>query len=219
MDIEDIKKVNKAIKDLEKSIGLSEGFFSNLLKSSNDWEFIIKLHSFLEAICTALIIKALGRDELENVVGRMEMSGTYNSKIVFISELSLLNKGARNFIRKLSEIRNFYAHNIKNISLSLEEYLKKFDKNQLNNFIKTIGYDAYEKIQIGDITVDRGQFIKENPRVAIHLGTFSVLAEIVAQLEIEKFKFEKEILYQKHLEEIATLSEKLVRKLKVNTEK
>jgi len=210
MDIEDVRKVNQSIKNLEISIGISEGFFDNLIRSQTDWEYIIKLHSFFEAICTVLIIKALGKDELENVVSRMEMSDTSHGKISFISELSLLNKGARGFIRKLSEIRNFYVHNISNISLSLKEYLERLDKNQLSSFINTIGYDTYEKIQIGDITIERSQFIKKNPRRAIHLGAFSVLAEIVAQLEIEKFRFEKKKIYEQYFEKFASLSKKFL---------
>jgi len=153
MKDEDVKIINHEIRELEISIEVQEGFFNNLLNSESDWSFIIKLHAFLEAGCTVLITKALGKDELTDVISRLEMSGNDYGKTIFISRLSLLSKGAINYIRKLSMIRNYYVHNLINISLSLEDYVKTMDKNQRDNFVTSIGYDMAEDFKIGELLI------------------------------------------------------------------
>jgi hypothetical protein len=209
MKPEDVKIVNEAIKELERNIGIHDGFFESLLKPDSDWSFVVKLHSFFEAVCSMLIIEALSKKELIEVISRLDMSDRYCGKIAFINRLSLLHEGARGFIRKLSELRNFYVHDIKNISLSLEDYIQKLDKNRLNNFITSIGYDTYEKIQIREIIIDKGQFIKENPKFAIYLGAFSVLAEITVQMKLQNLKFREEEFRKKAANFFITISEKL----------
>jgi len=196
MYIKDVKTIKQAIRELEKSMEIQEGFFYNLLRSDSDWSFIIKLHTFLEVICTVLIIKELGREELTDVISRLEMSENIYGKTVFISKLSLLNKGAISYIRKISEIRNFYVHNVKNISLTLKNYLKKLDKNQIKSFVNSIGYDTYDEIKIEKVTITKKDFILRNPRLAIHMAAFSVLAETIPQIRHEKLKF-KEIRFKK----------------------
>jgi len=186
MKYEDVKIINQEIKELEISMEIQEGFFNNLLKSESDWSFIIKLHAFLEVGCTVLITKALGRDELTDVISRLEMSGKNFGKTMFISRLSLLSKGAINYIHKLSEIRNCYVHNLKNISLSLEDYVKIMDKNQRVNFVTSIGYDTVEDFKIGEKLIKKKDFILENPRIAIYVGAFSVLAELAVELKFRK---------------------------------
>ncbi len=45
-----IKKViEEKIKPLEKRLKVKSGFFEDLLKEKNNWSFIIKLHSLVEA--------------------------------------------------------------------------------------------------------------------------------------------------------------------------
>jgi len=196
-----LKNKEKAIQKLERKIGISENFFTTIFLSENDWSFIVKLHSFLEAACTELITSALGKSEIGDIISRLEMSNKSQGKIAFIKNLSLLESGARGYLRKLSEIRNFYVHNIKNISLSLEQYVKSLNAQQIKNFINRIGYDMKEKLELknGKI-IEKNDFIKYNPRLTIFLNAHSVLLEISAQIKLEEFEIEKKELYKEFAE-------------------
>ena len=180
------------IKKLEKTIGVPDNFFWSLLERESDWSFIVKLHSFLEAACNQMITSALSKTEIEDIVSRLDMSNKSVGKIAFIKNLSLLEEGARGFLRKLSEIRNLCVHNIENISLSLKEYVQKLDRQQLDNFINQIGYDTKEEIEIRGVKVKKEEFIKDNPRISIFLNANSVLLEIGAQLAHEELKIKKQ---------------------------
>lgn len=76
----------KVIRKLEKKTGAPENFFNNLLNSENDWSFIVKLHSFLEAACTQLITSALSKNELEDIISRLDMSDKSKGKSALIKE-------------------------------------------------------------------------------------------------------------------------------------
>ncbi len=55
--------------DLERRIGLPEGFFAHLL-DENDWSFIIKLHALFEAACTHMLLFHFQEPELEGLITR-----------------------------------------------------------------------------------------------------------------------------------------------------
>jgi hypothetical protein len=138
MEPEDFKLIKQEITEIEQALGTQEGFFISLIKSETDWSFIIKLHAFFEAVCTVVILKALGKNELIDVISRANI----RVKTQYIEKLSLLGKEAVKFIRGLSNLRNTYVHNIKNVSLDLETYLKQLDKAKRNEFVEKLGYSS-----------------------------------------------------------------------------
>jgi hypothetical protein len=209
MNPEEAKEIEKGIQALEVAIEVQEGFFKYLLLSENDWVFIIKLHAFLEAVCTVLITKALGRSELIDVISRLEMSDKSYGKTKFISKLGLLSKGAINYIHKLSEIRNYYVHNLKNISISLEEYVKGLNPDNRNNFVTSVGFNTATELKIGDILVKKKTFIIENPRIGIYMGAFAVLSEITVELRHRELSVREAELGKKAVELFMALYNKL----------
>jgi hypothetical protein len=196
MEPEDFKLIKQEITEIEQALGTQEGFFTSLIKSETDWSFIIKLHAFFEAVCTVVILKALGKNELIDVISRANI----RVKTQYIEKLSLLGKEAVEFIRGLSNLRNTYVHNIKNVSLDLETYLKQLDKAKRNDFVEKLGYSIAEEIKIRKITVKKKDFILENPRLAIHLGAFSVLSELAAQLVMDKLRLREVDIEKKEAE-------------------
>lgn len=175
------EKIEQDVRELEGKIGVPEKFIFNLLTSGSDWLFVIILHSFLEATLTQLIIKALGKNELENIINRLEMI----NKVEYAKSLSLLSKEARRFIYKLSEIRNIFVHNIESISINLRQYVKDLNSDQLKNFIKATKYGINEQFEINGTKVEREVFIKDNPRIAMWMSAHAVIAEMSMAIGIE----------------------------------
>ena len=77
------------IQDLELTLGLPENFYTNL-KSEDDWSFVVKLHSLFEAAITGVVVAALGKDELGDIVSRLELSNKRTGKMAFVKALDLM---------------------------------------------------------------------------------------------------------------------------------
>jgi hypothetical protein len=125
------------ISELEKDVGVSEGFFSQIIHE-DDWSLIIKLHGLIEAGLTQILSTYFGDPRLEQLFSRMNISGR-NGKLSFIQALDLLPERNIKFIRELSEIRNQIVHRITNVNFSIEDYFKSLDRQKLLNFVDTCG--------------------------------------------------------------------------------
>src|SRR5438876_8460305 len=102
----------------EKEIGLPGGFFLRLLVKEDDWSFVIKLHALIEAAVSHLLATICG-DKLLTVFARL---GT-RSKLGFAKALGALDKDERIFIGKLADIRNSFAHDVRQAGATLAAYV------------------------------------------------------------------------------------------------
>lgn len=126
------------IREFELKLGLTSGFFEALLKE-DDWSFIIKLHSLIEASATALLINALNKPELEKQISHIPLSDSSYGKLSLLKSLGLVEKPHESFIRKLSEIRNQAVHNISNTTLNLSEHVNLPEKGQRHALVNAFG--------------------------------------------------------------------------------
>lgn len=177
------------VNELIQTLGLKPDFFNSLIKE-DDWSFILKLHALIEAAATHLLVEEFGKEELGNIFSKMELSEKNKGKIAFIKELNLLDDKYRQFIRKLSEIRNFFIHEIKNVELSIESYLKKLDPQQKTSFFKAITLNDEGNMEIRGISVPIKDFFEKNPKIGAWLAALDLLTEIYFKKEHAKLKFQ-----------------------------
>src|SRR3972149_10347388 len=142
------KLLEKRVHEIEKDLTIPKGFFWSLLKE-DDWSFIIKLHSLIEAAVTHLLVKEIARPELENVFSNIELSNLRTGKMVFLKDLGLL-KPYHKYVRVLSEIRNDFVHNISNVTVSFKEYLDN-KPDQKKKVLKSI-QDVYKELKLKDLS-------------------------------------------------------------------
>ncbi|RZG09022.1 hypothetical protein EXT48_02315 [Pseudoalteromonas sp. CO348] len=102
------------------------------LVEEDDWSFVIKIHAFIEAMVTELIITQISDSRIKSTVERLPLSDGQASKLKMVKELNLLNSNERKFIRYFSSLRNELAHNIENVNFTFEGYINSLDKNQKN---------------------------------------------------------------------------------------
>lgn len=176
----------KAVVSTLKSIGVANSFFDGLLKSSDDWTFVIKVHALLETALTHLLVSELERQELSEIFANIEMSNARTGKVAFAKELGLLDEVGRRFIRKFSELRNDLVHDVHNTSFSFESILGSTRSNDLQRTARSC-IDAAseffkEKLEFSGRRVSRTQFTREKPRLAIWFAVYFVLAEIYHQV-------------------------------------
>jgi len=168
----------KATREIEKAVGVKPGFFIALLKEEGDWSFVIKLHALIEAAVTHLLVVKSGAEKLETVYAQLELSDNRKGKLAFVRELGLLDSMYRRLIVTLSEIRNRFVHDIKNVNITLEEYVRQLDTQQRQNFIEAVSLDFDVPIEINGKNIPIGDFISENPKTGIWMAAMRLLGII-----------------------------------------
>lgn len=158
---------------LEKDLKIPPCFYKTLLKE-DDWSFIIKLHALIEASVACLLVKSIKEPKLENILVALPMS----NKIRYLKELSLLND-YRGFIQALSEIRNGFVHEIKNVNVPLDEFLKQNNcaKSKLSSALK----EFCENSEIESESKTFMSSAKINPKTVIWILGAGMLTEVYLQ--------------------------------------
>jgi hypothetical protein len=172
----------QATNEIEKAVGVKTGFFVALLKE-DDWSFVIKLHALVEAAITHLLVVASGNERLGNVYALLELSDNRKGKLAFVRGLDLLNSKYRHLIKTLSEVRNKLVHDVKNVGITLDEFVKQLDEQQSKNFVKAVMLDFDFNIEIGGKDIPIRQFIVENPKFGIWMAVMNLFGDIYIQKE------------------------------------
>jgi len=185
------KEMNEEIRQLEKSIGLPIGHYSKIL-SEDDWSFIIKLSALFEAVATEALSAKIGDSKINESVSYLDYANQKSGKIVFLKKMDVINTEQFNFLKKLAELRNKLVHTISSTNFSFNNYIEGFDSNQKDNFVKIFGHGIKEKLYIKGNSLSRQEFTLENPKIAIWITAYEILACIHADYsthsEIEKIK-------------------------------
>lgn len=157
----------------EKLIGVL-GFFRKLI-DEDDWTVIIKLHALLESVLSHALADALKHPELISLFAELPMSDARFGKVKFLRELNLIADEHMKFIYRLSQLRNEMAHDARNVTFSLKDYVGKMQPNEIKAFFNAIvGKEFAQKW-----TPERLAEYKETPKKTLVLGTFSVLATLI----------------------------------------
>ncbi|MCC6298623.1 MAG: hypothetical protein IT314_04955 [Anaerolineales bacterium] len=180
----------EAVSELEKAYSLPDGFYENL-QDEDDWSFIIKLNSLVEAAISDLIVEALADKKLDKFIRKLNLQGD-KGKLGVIKALNLLDDEYQSFVRRLAELRNTFAHNISYVSLDLQKYA--IDTNQVQSWSKSFSLGVNE-IEFDERKLDNAEYMRENPKKFIWTTGLICLATIrvrqLQQAEIHSLKEEK----------------------------
>lgn len=123
----------------EKRLGLPAGTLIKMA-SEDDYLLVIKMIATIEPAINELIAKGmsrpigLGGDPASKFAGVVEFSTKLplngrSSKIEFAEALGVLRTSDKKFIDALSQIRNRYAHNIRNASRTFLDMVSEAERN------------------------------------------------------------------------------------------
>jgi len=129
---DELKFIFSLLTKYEKEKSLPKDFFRKLL-DEDDWTFIIKIHTLIEAAVTESLAAVIN-PKLLVVLQQLSLGDARTGKLKFAEALGLLNENQLKFIKLLSKIRNKLAHDIKNIDFKFSDYIANLDTNQSNNF-------------------------------------------------------------------------------------
>lgn len=134
MDNSDLEEI---LVDLERGLVLPTGFLRDLL-TQDDWSFVIKCHALVESAVTYVLTAALD-SRLADTMGRLNIGGR-SGKIAFLDALELFDSDQRDFIRRLSELRNSVVHDVKNVNFTFATHVASLTTQQRSQFAKFAVY-------------------------------------------------------------------------------
>ena len=173
------RDLRDSVHSLEKELRVGAGFVERLFDEPSDWSFIIKVHALSEAAMTHLVTIALRREELRDVIARLDMGDQRRGKLVFAERLDAIDKDLAGFLRALGRLRNQYAHGIKNVSLRIEDLVNSFPTNERDTFWRQLAYFApSDEVEVRGRMVNAVAFAKENPRLAVWFSVMNAVAAI-----------------------------------------
>jgi hypothetical protein len=169
--------IQAAIRELERVIGAPDRFFVSLLQES-DWTFVVKLHTLFESAVTHHIVLELKRPELREFVSRLDMSSDVGSKLAIAKALNIMPTHDRGLIRLLSSARNNIVHNVDSHPFSLEKFICGLPKQKHDEYVKNVSVAWSDPVKIGDYSVSKATYVRENPKTCFWFRGISVLLNI-----------------------------------------
>lgn len=181
--------LDRVIPSLEHDVGVEPGFFGALLHE-NDWSFVVKLHALLEAVLTRVLADVIGRPELVPVFSFVEMSDARRGKVVFARALNLLDDGERGFIMKLSELRNNFAHDVRNIGKTLGTFMASVGVDKARAYFRALDFapeGAGWPFGEGGKVIPRRDVFDRAPKLVIWAHAVLLLLKLHSHRESAKF--------------------------------
>ena len=124
----------------ENELGINEDIIRSII-AEDDWGFIIKGHAFIEAVFSSLLTKHIKEnDGVKKVITFLPLSDARIGKLELAEYVLGLKKEHKRYIKRLSRIRNAFAHDVKYVSSDLSQYLANMDKNQEKEFLKDFAW-------------------------------------------------------------------------------
>lgn len=165
------------VEELEARVAVRPGFFNELIRE-DDWSFVIKLNAFVETCLTEAICTVLMRDELAEVVSRLDTANDRTGKLAFAKALGLLDKPQRRFVSELAQLRNRLAHDPRQSTFSFKVHLDAMSEESRYQWCASLSLhdlfaDQYEADEIPLIT-----WVHDVPKVGIAWAASLLLSDL-----------------------------------------
>lgn len=159
------------VRDLETKLALPIGFYDRLLHE-DDWSFVIKLSTLAEAACSDALAASFHAPDLAACFSTLEMGHKKHGKVALLRALGAIDKEQASVLQVLYELRNKLAHNVSQVNFSFKAYLDCLGPKDRATFIKHVGHGIQPLVK----GVSRDSFVDGNPKLALWLTFFEVLA-------------------------------------------
>jgi len=131
-----LRKLEEKIEEAERHLDVPHGTLA-YLHSDNDYVAILKVHATIEPLLNELLEKnvtrVLSHPKVNfpggDVLADFILKRNLDEKRTLAVKFELIDEPNSRFVKAVSDVRNRYAHNIKNISLSIVDITKKLSPN------------------------------------------------------------------------------------------
>lgn len=168
-----------------QKLGLPEGFYNDLQRE-DDWSFVIKLSALFEAVATHALTARLGYPKLLDSFSYLDYANTKYGKIKLLKELEIISTEQAKFLTKLAELRNAFAHNISNVSMTFDQYIHSMvDSKQREAFVIWAGHGIHqEHVSVEGNNIRKQDFVLDNAKLSIWGTAAEVLACIYVDADV-----------------------------------
>lgn len=163
-----------------QSLGISP-FLPYEINDSDDWTFVIKWHTLIEAAASHFLSSRFKGDGLDEAFSRMPMSDTKCGKIVFLKSTGLFSNDEITFIRAFSELRNYVAHDIRNVSYSIKGAMDQMNPDKRKSLCKKYGFGIMApSLNFNNITTSEGKLrcIENDPKLFIGIECLQLMEKL-----------------------------------------
>ena len=126
---------SKSLQAIEDSLGLKTGFVQGLMEESDDWAFIIKTSVIVESALGQVLSESLFGDALDRHIRALPMDGRVG-KIQLAQDLGLIGPKSVSRLKAICEIRNEFAHGLKVLKLSVEDYFGQMTEIEFDSLVQ-----------------------------------------------------------------------------------
>lgn len=145
------------LQSLEMRLGVRIGYIEGLLKEPDDWSFIIKLAVLTEAAVTSTVVLCLKNEHLYDYVAGLNNS----QRLKLANTLGIFEKGDWEILNSLASVRNSFAHNVKNLERTLEEYFVDLPNDRkIELLTKLVGLEGSDKPKTTDDFSGHARFFR-----------------------------------------------------------
>ena len=211
------EKQKKILSEFETTINLPEGFYFKLLED-DDWSFIIKLHSLIEAAISYSLSESIkiafskyhpeGKINLTKVFSLLETSNKNYGKLAFLKALDIPHSKYRGFVLHLSQMRNKMIHNVSNVSMTIKEYYSSLETDK-EDFLDKMTFTIDGKVEFKSEKLDKYQLFNLDPKIAIWYNSLECILELYSLVKIFELSNKIETLEKQNAEVEKKFFEKL----------
>lgn len=158
--------------------------------SDNDWNTIVKLHAMIETALNDVLTRQFQCPELSRVISKLDTtSNPATGKVAFAKALRILRPETAVFIQKMSELRNFCVHDVRNFNFDLNQHLASLSEDKRSELMKPI-----RKV----LRPERREILA--PKGMLFAGTMRVMFEIQIYSKELQIRDLRAALHQKQSE-------------------
>jgi hypothetical protein len=176
------------LRALEQELGLPLRFTTDLKKDS-DWAFVIKMHALIEGGIAHLLEHKLAKPELRDFLNRLSLRGRVG-KVGLARALEVLHPDDARFLEAFGDLRNDYAHNLRNANLPLVQYIQMLTPGHRQRFLAPFHLYLAKTIKYNEKQLARDDFVANHPKQAIWLVAIVVLSSFYRHKEMARIHTE-----------------------------
>ncbi|MCF3526950.1 MULTISPECIES: hypothetical protein [Stenotrophomonas] len=124
--------VELAFERLNKELAIPKGFAVALYKEEDSWSFISKLAQLVEAVFTRAVVDALREPLIFDVISNLAQEVRIN----FLRKMNIIDSEQKSMFKAVAEIRNQYIHDLSNIDVPLDAYIKNLEDGARKGLFK-----------------------------------------------------------------------------------
>jgi hypothetical protein len=126
---------------LERALGLREGFLTDL-EGDDDWSYIVKLHTLMEAAVSHLLVEAFEDARLDRALRSLPLGSLRSGQLAFLRALDRLGDFDMRFVRFVAEVRDSLVQHIGRVDFSIASYFAERSDSQLLQLYRAWGFAA-----------------------------------------------------------------------------